>query len=449
MPCISPRIIINPHYINNTHIYCELVGFHKTYYVSRGRFDFSYFHPASRHVTLEDLDKYYAVDPVTGDSIPVYISVPCGHCDGCRLSKRYNLRNRMILEQVGRKTPMYFVTLTYNDEHLPSEGVCVRDCQLFFKRFRERLSKQFNYNVPFRYILFSEYGKLHHRPHYHFILFGFDFDIVSKDFQKIESWLSNHCWQNGFVRVMSCDSGAFNYVSKYVLKGSNVPQGKCPNFTLSSRGSGGIGCACLSVPSIVKQIADGCTSVSVSVFGKIYEFPVPKQIYNYCYRNNIQSLRRKYMKHVKQFFSFASALSNLYQSRFLDSSYRSTIDYMDGLAKSICGVSILKPRDVVKIAPYAPEVSFWCNDESSNRVTTDMLEFACDNAIRNLIYISSFDLENYPDFVCNSDLLSKFVTRISLKVAELYDGRTDFSDNSAVYSSNLSRLMIDNCRDCQ
>ena len=58
-----------------------------------------------------------------------------------------------------------FVTLTYDDEHLPGDQ-CLdhRDFQLFMKRLRKRF--------PSRFFMCGEYGGLNGRPHYHSILFG-------------------------------------------------------------------------------------------------------------------------------------------------------------------------------------------------------------------------------------------------------------------------------------
>lgn len=450
MPCTNPRIIVNPHYINSTHIYCNLDGFSKSFYVSKGRFDFKYFSPKRRKITLDELDKYLAFDPSTGDSIPVYMCVPCGKCDACRLSKRYNLRNRMILEQYGRKAPMYFVTLTYNDEHLPDDGVSVRDCQLFFKRFRERLYAQYGYTAPFRYILFSEYGKLRGRAHYHFIVFGLDFDIVSKNLQEVDAWLSIHCWHNGFVRVMLCDAGAFNYVSKYVLKKSNVPSGKNPNFVLSSRLHGGIGCSCLAFPDIVKQIADGSTSVKVNIFGKIFDFPVPKQVINYAYKDNVQALRRKYLPHVRRYFEAASCLSSLYIClKPWEFAIKERIDAMSRYFVEKFGFSFLEPQSVAAIAPYAPEFFFFANETSSNNVARTNLDYYLDMALSSMCYLATFDVSTYPDFLENSNILSRFASEVHLKLLEKYGSRIDFSDDAPIYSSKLNRVMLDFCADFQ
>lgn len=62
-----------------------------------------------------------------------------------------------------------FVTLTYDQEHMPVDGsLDVREWQLFAKRVRKELG-------PFRFLHCGEYGERTYRPHYHALLFGLDF----------------------------------------------------------------------------------------------------------------------------------------------------------------------------------------------------------------------------------------------------------------------------------
>ena len=49
------------------------------------------------------------------------------------------------------------LTLTYNNEHLPKNGVFPEEIQLFFKRLRTKLDRRgISHNL--RYIAVSEYG---------------------------------------------------------------------------------------------------------------------------------------------------------------------------------------------------------------------------------------------------------------------------------------------------
>lgn len=63
-----------------------------------------------------------------------------------------------------------FVTLTYDDDHLPADGsVHKRVLSDFIRRTRRSLS------FPIRFFGVGEYGELSFRPHYHALLFGVHF----------------------------------------------------------------------------------------------------------------------------------------------------------------------------------------------------------------------------------------------------------------------------------
>lgn len=109
-----------------------------------------------------------------------YVTIPCGKCIGCRLESSRQWANRCLLE-LEYHDSAYFVTLTYDDYHVPrsyyadpetgeaqlSLTLCKRDVQLFMKRLRARFSDD---NI--RFFMCGEYGPSTFRPHYHLILFG-------------------------------------------------------------------------------------------------------------------------------------------------------------------------------------------------------------------------------------------------------------------------------------
>jgi len=67
-----------------------------------------------------------------------------------------------------------FLTLTYDDDHLPEGGTLVKkDISAFCKRLHNRLLRARGYGIRFYYS--GEYGETYGRPHYHAIIFGFDF----------------------------------------------------------------------------------------------------------------------------------------------------------------------------------------------------------------------------------------------------------------------------------
>lgn len=116
--------------------------------------------------------------------ISEFTEIPCGQCMGCRLDYSRQWANRCLLELEYHKSA-YFVTLTYDDLHVPrtwyadpdtgealsAYTLCKRDIQLFFKRLRKHFPEQ-----KIRYFGCSEYGPKTMRPHYHFIIFGLELD---------------------------------------------------------------------------------------------------------------------------------------------------------------------------------------------------------------------------------------------------------------------------------
>lgn len=103
-----------------------------------------------------------------------YIEVPCGKCAECKQSYFNSILQRAIVE--ARSSYMYFVTLTYDNKHVPRlqlpNGTIVMysdytHIQNLFKRFRSSglLDRDF------RYISACEYGDEFARPHFHLLIF--------------------------------------------------------------------------------------------------------------------------------------------------------------------------------------------------------------------------------------------------------------------------------------
>lgn len=92
---------------------------------------------------------------------------PCRQCLPCRINRRRQVTARLFYEASLHECNS-FLTLTYDDAHLPPDFSLVPEhTKLFLKRFRDR----YGYNA-FRYYLVGEYGDTTSRPHYHAILFG-------------------------------------------------------------------------------------------------------------------------------------------------------------------------------------------------------------------------------------------------------------------------------------
>lgn len=155
---------------------------------------------------------------------------PCGKCINCRARSRQEWVFRLRMEYRSSDFGL-FVTLTYDDDHLPPDGVSKRDVQLFLKRLRKNFDSR-----TLRYYICSEYGDHTYRAHYHALLF---FVGIKRNAELYD--IITRSWQNGFVDFGEIEEGSIVYVTKYCLKGSDVPPGMNDNFRLLSKMHGGLG----------------------------------------------------------------------------------------------------------------------------------------------------------------------------------------------------------------
>lgn len=172
--------------------------------------------------------------------------VPCGQCIACRLNRVRDWSIR-LMHELRYHDKAVFITLTYDDEHLPENGSLVkRDVQLYLKRLRKRLGDN-----KIRFFLCGEYGEKFLRPHYHLICFGIDwsnpifrgkkFDSKSKGYYLTKEDI----WQKGIVYLGTVNYQSIRYVASYVNKkylGKSAKiykeKGVIPEFTLMSRKPG-------------------------------------------------------------------------------------------------------------------------------------------------------------------------------------------------------------------
>jgi len=111
-----------------------------------------------------------------------------------------------------------FITLTYNDDHLPADhSLDVRHFQLFMKRLRKHFSSK-----TIRFYHCGEYGDTYRRPHYHACIFGFDFDdkvlFNRGEHSLYVSETLTNLWGMGHATIgeLTFDSAA--YVARYIVK---------------------------------------------------------------------------------------------------------------------------------------------------------------------------------------------------------------------------------------
>lgn len=109
-----------------------------------------------------------------------------------------------------------FVTLTYDDEHLPEAGNLVPDhVRLFIKTLRKKRK--------LRFYACGEYGETNFRPHYHAILFGTDFADKkmiggSGDKPLYHSEELTRLWGKGHATTADVTPQSCAYVARYVVK---------------------------------------------------------------------------------------------------------------------------------------------------------------------------------------------------------------------------------------
>lgn len=187
------------------------------------------------------------------------LSVPCGRCIGCRLERARVWAVRCMHEATLWDSSL-FVTLTYEDEHLPLDGsLRPRDMVLFLKRLRKARSFQvlnhktgrFNTKYPpLRYFQCGEYGETTLRPHHHILLFNVDFPdkrrvrIFDSDSSVYESRELESLWRYGSCKIGAVSFESAGYVARYSLKkviGVDAPDwyaGRVPEYLTMSRRPG-------------------------------------------------------------------------------------------------------------------------------------------------------------------------------------------------------------------
>ena len=246
--CENPQIILHPlaierivRYKNYTikghYTKCRLSK-SNLYYANKKQFS-----PKSHFISQSDIVDCYITDHDTGEIFPLYLEVPCGKCDCCKSKKINAFVQRCELETQLYSCKPIFLTLTYNENAKPKNGLSVRDVQLFFKRLRINLYRQ-GYRSKIRYVCVGEYGRNTHRPHYHAILWNLrQTDILS--YRRIGEEIQK-AWPLGFEMhrlVDPSDNKSFYYTAKYMRKDCVVPDGCHPTFLCSSNRGGGIGSA--------------------------------------------------------------------------------------------------------------------------------------------------------------------------------------------------------------
>lgn len=154
------------------------------------------------------------------------LKVPCGRCIGCRVTRSREWAIRCVHE-ASLYDQNCFITLTYDDQHLPYDrSLKIEDFQKFMKRLRQRHKGRM-----IRFFHSGEYGDNLGRPHYHALIFNYDFpdkyvwrksgaagnrlNYRSKELEEL--------WPYGLSEICDMSFTIAAYCARYVLKKRTGP----------------------------------------------------------------------------------------------------------------------------------------------------------------------------------------------------------------------------------
>lgn len=180
-------------------------------------------------------------NPKTGRGL----EVPCSRCWPC-LERRANAWAARILQEKKRSNSAHFVTLTYDDAHVPidKETMNLTLDKTEIPRYMKRLRKLHNqaYKIdkklkaeskPLKYYAVGEYGEDLERPHYHIILFNAIIDLIPMAWIKEKKLI-------GLIDIgeQGVTAGGARYLCQYMLTGQEETGGRQKPFSLMSKNLG-------------------------------------------------------------------------------------------------------------------------------------------------------------------------------------------------------------------
>lgn len=199
--------------------------------------------------------------------------VPCRSCDACKISKA-NEKTALLYQELKKYPYIYFVTLTYDNEHLPvvlngdnriirgcvnefgeildyldaplfvdggrlPVGSNINDCigvlyykdiQNFFKRLRVYYEREYKRKFQLQIFGVGEYGSKSKRPHFHFLLYGWSNEYQILCSSIVENWkMCDWCKLDIDECIKLADASSSSYIASYVNCGScgdGLPQQK-------------------------------------------------------------------------------------------------------------------------------------------------------------------------------------------------------------------------------
>lgn len=154
----------------------------------------------------------------------VMVSVPCGKCYACRMNKRIEWTYRLYQELLS-STTAYFVTVTYDENHVPT--VVDKDtgeiCQVLRKSDIQSYIKRLRTYSNLRFFCVGEYGEKSKRPHYHLLIFDFNPKVRNGEYHLDQillqrMWKDNNDNMMGYVSVGNVEIASIHYCTKDMMK---------------------------------------------------------------------------------------------------------------------------------------------------------------------------------------------------------------------------------------
>lgn len=182
---------------------------------------------------------------ITDGYSDLVVTVPCGRCIGCKLEMSRQWAVRCVHESKMHEDNC-FITLTYDNEHLPEGNTLVKKD---YVGFMKRLRKKYEKSHKIRFFHCGEYGEQLQRPHHHACLFGHDFTdkILISNKRGTKLYVSdelNAIWQKGYCIIGDVTFDSAAYVARYCTKkitgekAESHYNGRVPEYVTMSRRPG-------------------------------------------------------------------------------------------------------------------------------------------------------------------------------------------------------------------
>lgn len=183
------------------------------------------YHPLKAYRPLSQSDGGRYVFDATKALNPDHpVSVPCGRCHACRSDRVTDWKTRLTHEAQMHEASS-FLTLTYSDEHLPADfSVDGVTAQKFIRALRKKLAGKI------RFFIVGEYGEETFRPHYHALIFGFDFRNDRKLYKSTPhgplytSETLSSIWTKGHATLGSVTPSSAAYCAAYIIDKRGGPE---------------------------------------------------------------------------------------------------------------------------------------------------------------------------------------------------------------------------------